>query len=48
MELYDGKWLIGRGHMAAPSPSLILDADQVAALRGAFMAADEAVDDFGL
>lgn len=45
--LADGKMLVGFGDVAAPSPSLILDADQLAELAHALNTEAELADDFG-
>lgn len=45
--LADGKMLVGFGDVVAPSPSLILDADQLNALTHALNTEAELADDFG-
>lgn len=45
--LAEGKMLVGFGDVAAPSPSLILDADQLAELAHALDTEAELADDFG-
>lgn len=45
--LAEGKMLVGFGDVAAPSPSLILDADQLGELAHVLNTEAELADDFG-